>query len=435
MREGLTEGACVRLRVGFKLGDGLGGVVLHFVGEAEVVVELREAGVELDGGLELSFGVGELVELDEGGGEVLMGGDAGWDAFGGEGDGVLEDGNGVFGVLGLGEGHAEVGGGEGVVGLGGEDLAEEGDGLGRVAGALEGEGEGESGVGGGGVCGIWVGGEKLLEDRDGFGVIAGGGEGFGDFEEDEGVVGCDLLGLLELGESAWEVLCFERESEMEVRGGGLGVEMEGGGELLLSVGPEVLLGVEGAEVVVELGVLGIGGEGGFHPGGGLREVAGGGEGVGVGGEDGGAEGVVLEVGCGLKLGEEREGFGGLVELLEGDGEVELGAGVGVVEGEGELELVDGLGEMAGVDEDEAEGGVAGFGVGGEAGDLLEVGLCGGEVVAGEGGGAGAVDGVGLLEGLRGGERRQEDGGEEEAAAVGGSWRHAAVGDGGGIQHR
>ena len=59
----------------------------------------------------------------------------------------------------------------------------------------------------------------------------------------------------------------------------------------------------------------------------------------VGGENRGAEGLVVETRFGVHLGEARDGFGGLAGLLVSEGEVELCGGIGLAEGEGELKLL------------------------------------------------------------------------------------------------
>jgi hypothetical protein len=119
--------------------------------------------------------------------------------------------------------------------------------------------------------------------------------------------------------------------------------------------------------------------------------------VGVGGEDCGAKRLLAEASFRFELGEERDCFCGLTELLVGDGEVELRGGVGLAEGEGELIFVDALLKMATIYEHEAEGDVRGFGGGNEVDDLLEVGLRGGEILLSESCGTGAIDGVCVMQ--------------------------------------
>jgi hypothetical protein len=190
-------------------------------------------------------------------------------------------------------------------------------------------------------------------------------------------------------------LGLQSEAEVEMGAGEGGVLADGFGELLLGRGPVALLGVEGAEFIVQIGEGGLrlGAQGRFHLEDGLGKVAGGGEGAGVGGEKRRGEGMA----GGFEGGEEREGLRGLADLLVGGGEVLLGEDVRVLNGEGGLQLVDRLLRVAAGNEDGAEGAVALLRAGGEVDDLLEVCLGGGEVVVRQGGLAGAVGGVGLTE--------------------------------------
>jgi 4-hydroxy-2-oxoglutarate aldolase len=237
----------------------------------------------------------------------------------------------------------------------------------------------------------------VTEDGDGLIVLPGGGEGFAKFEGDGWIIGRKLGGPGELSEGFGLLLGLEGEAEMQVGDSKIGIEPESFGELLLRVRPVLALGVQRTEIVMELRIIGVGGDCGFHSGDCGGGLSGGGERPCVAGEDVGWQRLLLLTGGSVEAREKRDGFRGRSGLLVGEGEVGLRGGVRGLDGESLLKLVNAGRHLTEADEDGTEGAVSLLGVRGEADDGFKFGSRGGEVVAGERGNSGAVVGVGLLE--------------------------------------
>jgi len=227
-------------------------------GAAELEVGFEAGGGGGDGLLErLSGGFG-LAEDEAGDAEEVLG----LRESRVEGDGAFEVGEGLVGVVGLGEECAEGDFERGVVGGAGEGFGELGFGFGGVVEGKEGIGVGEGFVGGeGGGVGA---GEGLLEEREGVGVVVEGGLDVGEVEGGGGVGGIEGVGALELVEGGFEVLLGEEDpTKGSVGGGDVRGELDGLGEA--AAGEVEVVGAGGGETGAH-GAVG-GGEGGFGGGG------------------------------------------------------------------------------------------------------------------------------------------------------------------------
>ncbi len=265
---GRLPGLRVELFGGGEFGDGGVGVVLHFVGEAEVVVQFGRVGIEDQGGFEFGDGVVDLVELNKGGGEVLVSHGVG----GREGDGAAQVGNAGFGLLLLGVGHAEVNERVGVVGTGGERLLKERNGGGELALALEDGGELRGCLRGRGeqrVC--------ALKDGQSLRILTRLRERTANFKLNGSVVGGKLRGFEPLSSCVGARFGGEDGAEVEMGDGEIGLSGDGGAEAGFGCGPVVAERAEGAEFVLQMGVGWAGARGLGEDGRGGGELAGGGK--------------------------------------------------------------------------------------------------------------------------------------------------------------
>ena len=338
------------------------------------------AGFEAEGVGDVGGGGGELVGVELEAGEDEVGGGVGVEADGGFGLGA---GFGGVAALGADLGEADVsveaawvcgdGGLELFFGLGEESLGEVvaafEDVLGRALGRGEG-GEAELAdlvelKGGLAEGGFGVGAAEALEGSKGGVAGASGGEG-------------EAAG----GEAVAELLDF----------GVVGVELEGGFGFAGGAGGVVLTKEGEGEVVAEVGVVGVGGDGSLEEGGGVVALAAAGDGLvvddlgeGEAGGDKGEGGLGLGVVVGVEAAEAEEelGFEGAAVGGRNPGEGGGGAIVVALGVEGFAEGEDGGVVGGGFLDGEAEALDAFLGVGGV--DAADVVLKGAELDAGGGG--------------------------------------------------